>query len=56
MDEIDSTLDSSMKKLQMDEVLNLPPDKISQLFMVSHSPREFFDANERCRVIDLSRL
>lgn len=34
---MDSTLDVFMKKLQMDKVMNLDPEKISQLFMVSHS-------------------
>lgn len=56
MDEMDSTLDVFMKKLQMDKVMNLDPEKISQLFMVSHSPREFFDTYDRCRIIDLTTI
>ena len=54
MDEMDSTLDINMKKLQMDKMMNFDRDKLSQLLMVSHSSRDFFDAYDRCRVIDLA--
>ena len=52
LDELDSTLDVFLKQKFTEKIINLKPDKIVQILMVTHDPN--FTEHERVRIIRIA--
>ena len=52
LDELDSTLDPFLKQKFMEKVINLKPDKIVQIFMVTHNTT--YTEHERVKIINIA--